>query len=297
LACLAPMDGFTDIAYRQIVRKLNPEVILFSEFTSTSGIQYSEKVKSRLDFHQVELPYVIQLFGNNPESFQRIVQELDGKGASGFDINMGCPAKKIIRSESGAYLMSQPDLACRIVESCVKATSSPVSVKTRLGFNQADELIPFVKKLESAGVGMVTIHGRTYKQAFRGEADFQPIYELKKEVSIPVICNGDIKNSDDGLSRLENLDGYMIGRAAVGNPWCFWSEEKRKAVTLKEKIEIMILHFKRLRSLKPEPLALIEFRKHISGYISGFQNAKAFRSVLMECKSEHELTHCALSLV
>ncbi len=296
IAALAPMDGYTDAAYRQIVRQLNPDVILFSEFTSVHGIEHSEQVRKRLVFDKSELPYFIQIFGNDPESFSKTVNSFKDSGVTGFDINMGCPSKKIIKANTGGSLMKDRDLACRLVEACCKATTLPVTVKTRLGWSDSEQLIDFVKALIDAGIQMVSVHGRTYRQKFKGEADWDPIYELKKAVSIPVIGNGDIKGANEGLEKLKNLDGYMIGRSAVGDPWVFWPDEKRVKITLKNKIEKMVEHFQLLRRYKNEQPALIEFRKHITGYINGFHGAKAFRSLLMKSKSDKEFTETALSL-
>ena len=288
LACLAPMDGITDTAYRQVVRKINPEVILYSEFTSINGIEHSEFVRKRLNFQTEELPYFIQLFGNEPELFGKTVKAFDGFGITGFDLNMGCPAKRIVRADCGGSLMKDKDLACRIVEACVNATSLPVTVKTRLGWNDPEHLFEFASALVDAGAQALTIHGRVTKQAYRGVADWEPIYELKNKVNRPIIGNGDLKGKDEALEKLNNLDGYMIGRAAIGNPWVFKSNAEREALTLKDKIEVMLLHFDLLLQVRPEKKALIEFRKHISGYIRGFEDAKACRSLLMACNTKEE---------
>ncbi len=296
LVCLAPMDGFTDMAFRRIVRSLNPEVVLFSEFTSINGIEHSEAVRNRLNFKNEELPYIVQLFGNEPELFTKTVKEFQNTGITGIDINMGCPAKKIIKSNNGGSLMRDQDLACRLVEACCQGTDIPISVKTRLGWNNSENLVEFVKALVNAGATTVSVHGRTYKQRFRGEADWQDIYKLKEAVSIPIIGNGDIKGKEDGEKMLKNLDGYMIGRAAMGNPWVFWPMEKRESLSLKDKIPVMIHHFQLLREYKEERVALIEFRKQLTGYVNGFFGAKACRSMLMKCDTEKEFTQKALSL-
>jgi tRNA-dihydrouridine synthase B len=296
IACLAPLDGFTDTAYRRIVRRLNPDVILFSEFTSIDGIKHSDVVRSRLDFKDEELPYIIQLFGNDPKLFACTVEQFQDSGITGIDINMGCPSKNIVRSNSGGSLMKDQDLACRIVEACRKNSQIPVSVKTRLGWSDDNQLIPFVKALVDAGAQLITIHGRTYKQKYKGEADWTPIYKLKEEIEIPVIGNGDLKGLDHALEMLQNLDGYMIGRASIGNPWVFWSDAEREKVMLKEKIDVMIQHYELLREYKQEKRALVEFRKHISGYIVGFPGAKACRSMLMHSENEKEFIANAQSL-
>ena len=296
IKALAPMDGITDRAYRQIVRKLNPDVWLYSEFTSVNGIEHSQMVKNRIRFEPSEQPLVVQLFGRDRSLYGKIVAEIAQLNPAGIDINFGCPAKRIVQAGNGAAMIKEPELAFRIVETAVRASNIPISVKTRLGWSNSDDLIPFLKGLEAAGASQITLHGRTAKQGYRGQADWEPIYEAKKALSIPILGNGDIQGHDQAMEKLKNLDGYMIGRAAIGDPWVFWTEDQRSAIGLKEKVEIMIEHYRLLRREKDESKALIEFRKHISGYIKGFQDAKAMRQLLMKSENEKEFTDNALSL-
>ena len=243
IVCLAPMDGVTNSAYRQIIRSLSKDVILFSEFTSVDGLLRSEHVRLRLDFEPCEQPFFMQLFGNSPDIFAEASRMVEDRGILGVDINMGCPAKKIVHSQHGSALMQDPDKACRIVEAIRKACSLEVSVKTRLGWKDDKNLIDFAKALESAGASMLTIHGRTYNQAFKGESNWEPIYELKRNLKIPVIGNGDIRDFNHGLDKMANLDGFMIGRAAIGNPWCFQDRRKYPEPTLDERIDLALKHF------------------------------------------------------
>ena len=292
IVCLAPMDGVTNSAYRQIVRSLGKDVILFSEFTSVDGLVRSEHVRLRLDYEPCEHPFFMQLFGNSPEIFAEACRMVEDRGIWGVDINMGCPAKKIVHSQHGSALMQNPDAACRIVEAIRKACSLEVSVKTRLGWKDEKNLISFAKALESAGASMLTIHGRTYNQAFKGESDWQPIYELKRHLTIPVIGNGDIRDFNHGLEHLGNLDGFMIGRAAIGNPWCFQDRRKYPEPTHHERIELALEHLHLYRRFKREIVAVREFRKYLGNYVSGFRNAKEWRSRLMQCNDEKTFVEC-----
>lgn len=296
IVALAPMDGVTDRAYRQIVRRLNPDVWLYSEFTSINGIEHSAFVRERLRFENRELPFFVQIFGREPELFAKIIEEIQDMGITGVDINMGCPSKRIVKAGNGASLIKEPELAFRIVEAAVKVARIPITVKTRIGWNETSGLMDFAKGIENAGAELLTLHGRTARQMYRGQADWEPIYEVKKALSIPVIGNGDVTGKEIGEERLKGLDGYMIGRASVGNPWVFWPQEKREQVTLADKVEVMLEHYELLRGYQEEKKALIEFRKHLTGYISGYQNAKAMRQALMAASTEAEFIQTAKSL-
>ncbi len=296
IVSLAPMDGITDLAYRQIVRKLNPEVVLYSEFTSINGIEHSEFVRSRLNFDLAELPYFVQIFGNEPDLFAKTVRKLNDSGITGVDINMGCPSKRIVRTNCGGSLMNEKSLACRIVEACCKNTTLPVTVKTRIGWADSEDLIDFASALINVGAKMLTIHGRTHKQAYKGSADWSAIYRLKDAVSVPVIGNGDVSGKEDGLERMQSLDGYMIGRASIGNPWVFWSDAEREKLTLKDKVPIMIEHLQGILAYTREHKAITEFRKHISGYIREFPDAKSVRMRLMKTETEEDFIKVAQSI-
>jgi tRNA-dihydrouridine synthase B len=235
ISALAPMDGYCDSPYRQIVKKIAPETVVFSEFYSADGLVHSKDLQRKALTHSPsEYPLIIQIFGKDPEKFREAAKIIESYGITGIDINMGCPAKKVVKSGHGSSLMINRDTAFRIVEEMAKAVKIPISVKTRLGWENHDLLVDFCKGLENAGANLITVHGRTYKQAFTGKADFTGIYELKQHLSIPVICNGDVLSYSDGMSKVlhpenthgaistkKNLDGFMIGRASFGNPWCF----------------------------------------------------------------------------
>lgn len=297
LVCLAPMDGITNTAYRRVVRELSPRTILFSEFTSVDGLLRSERVRERMDYHPSEHPFIMQLFGNDPQAFAEVSRMVEERGILGVDINMGCPSKKIVNSQHGSALMKDMDGACRIIESIRKACRLEVSVKTRLGWENAEGLVSFGKALEAAGASLLTIHGRTYKQAFKGEANWEPIHELKRQLSIPVIGNGDVTDYADGLARMGNLDGFMIGRKAIGNPWVFCDPSESTLPSVPERIETALHHYELLREFQSERRALKEFRKYLGEYVQGFRHAKEFRKELMLCETEADFLLQMRSLI
>ena len=297
IVCLAPMDGVTNTAFRQIVRKINKQVLLFSEFTNVDGLIRSEFVRRRLDYHPTEHPFFVQLFGNNPHSFAEASRIVEDRGIMGIDINMGCPSKRIVHSQHGSALMKDVDTACRLIEAIRNACTLDVSVKTRLGWENADNLIAFGKRLEMAGVSLLTIHGRTYRQAFKGKANWDPIYLLKEHLGIPVLGNGDVQDYCDGLNRMRNLDGFMIGRKAIGNPWVFQDSRKYPEPCLSSRITLALEHYYLLRKINTEPIALKEFRKYLGEYAQGFYRAKEYRQTLMEVRGESQFIRLMEDLI
>lgn len=286
IAFLAPMDGYCDSAYRQVNKKVNPDIFVMSEFYSADGIIRSKFLASSVLPHQeIEKPLIIQIFWKDPEVFAQAGKIIESYGVSWIDINMGCPAKKIVKSWYGSGLMIDTDQAYRVVEALNKAVSIPVSVKTRLWWNGPQELINFVKWLESAGASLVTVHGRTKEQAYEGKADFSHIYELKKQVNIPIICNGDVQSYDDGMRKIHSpdgsvsLDGFMIGRASFGDPWCFvpWGYQP----TLWEILEMMSFHGNALVNCKWEKRATTDIRKHLVNYLKFFPWVSKYRKRLV----------------
>lgn len=313
IICLAPMAGYTDSAYRQLIKNIAPEVICFTEFTSADGIVYGSKMTlSQVDFNpEVERPIVAQIFGKKPEHFAKAAKILEELGVDAIDINMGCPAKKVVSSDHGSALLEKPDLACRIVEATVKATTLPVSVKTRLGTKCRDMkfIVDYAKMLENAGAQLITIHGRTAKQMYSGEADYSLIYEVKKNVKIPVIGNGDIKSVDDAVKKIGNLDGLMIGRGTMGNPWIMreiWEhfhtgEKYLSPKTFAEKMPWTLMHMELSAQTKGEKQGVLEMRKYLASSIKDFEGASAYRQRLVRVETVEEARNilneiCELSL-
>lgn len=284
IAFLAPMDWYTDSAYRQVVKKVNPNIMCVTEFFSADGLVHSKFLaESILPHKQVEKPLIVQIFGKDPEMFAKAAKIIERYDVAGIDINMGCPAKKVVKSGHGSCLIINRDTAFQIVESLNKATHLPISVKTRLGWNGSETLIEFVKWLENAGASLITVHGRTTSQAYTGKADFGQIYELKKHVSIPVICNGDILDFDDGISKLQNLDGFMIGRGSFWNPWCFVPGGYHP--NLWEILDMMVFHADALRESKWEKKSTLDMRKHLVQYLKWFPWVAQYRKQLVTIES------------
>lgn len=301
IIALAPMAGYTDSPFRQIVKKIEKNIICISELISSTAIHHkNEKTIKMLDFKKSELPLIIQLFGNKPEYFIEAGKHLEQMGISGIDINMGCPAKKVVKSEQGSSLIKDPNLAGEIVHQLSKAVHIPISVKTRIGFAKYEEevFVNFIKILESAGAKLLTIHARTKKQEFSGEVDFSPVYLAKKILKIPVIGNGDITSLEIARKRLKSpdkkitLDGLMIGRASIGNPWLLaeiyadlHKQTYKPPKTLKAKIPLIKKHLLLNVKQKGEHFGLIEMRKQFGSYIKGFPNSSTFRQQLIQSET------------
>lgn len=284
IVALAPMDWYTDSAYRQTVKKAAPDTMVFSEFYSADGLVHSKFLKdSVLPHAESEKPLIIQIFGKDPEMFVKAAKIIEGYNVAGIDVNMGCPAKKVVRSGHGSSLIINRDTAFKIVDEMNKHTSLPISVKTRLGFNGSESLIDFGKWLENAWAKLLSIHGRTTEQAYKGKADYTQIYELKENVWVPVIMNGDVTDYDYGVKYMKNLDGFMIGRASFGNPWCFVKGGYKP--TLEEVLAMMEFHAKKLVETKWEDRAKLEIRKHLVQYLHSFPGVKEYRKELVTIES------------
>lgn len=286
--CLSPMDGYTDSAMRAITKDINPNVIVFTEFTSADGLYHArEKVEKRLAYRKKEHPIIAQIYGGNLETFKDATKLCEELGFDAIDINMGCPAKKVVKSEQGVALRRKLDVAFKLIEIVAKSTTLPVSVKTRLGWNDASDLIEFGIGAQNAGAQLISIHGRTYQEPYGVPAQFEPIYELKKAVTVPVFGNGGIVDLDDGMEKLGNLDGFLIGQAAMGNPWCFLPRNQQPKL-FSEKIPVIEQHIKYLIEDIGEDRALLEVRKHLLAYIKGIHSASKFRAQLAQVKTLKE---------
>lgn len=301
IVALAPMAGVTDSAYRQFIKKLCPEAVVYTEFLSTDAISYGAKrTLSMLEFDPAaERPFIVQVFGDEPDHFLKAAKVIEDMGADGIDINMGCPAAKVVSSCHGAALIRNPALAAELVAAAKKAVRIPVSVKTRLGWDDKEKLIAFCKGLEEAGADAFAIHGRRYCDKFSGAADWEPIYELKKHVRVPVLGNGDVLTAADALGRIGNLDGVMVGRGTFGNPWLLKDIVDALAarsagaptvasMSFQDKVPFILEHCDLSVRLKGEKRGMLEMRRHLCSYVKGFDGASAMRQRLMTTESFEE---------
>lgn len=300
ILALAPMAGYTDSAYRQLIKSLAPSVVVFSEFVSSDALHHkNKKTQKMLAFSEKEKPFIAQIFGKYPAHFAEAAKVVESLGVDGVDLNMGCPARKVVNSDHGSALLKNPKLAEEIIRATVQAVKIPVSVKMRLGIANADGLLDFARMIESAGASLLTIHGRTAQQMYTGMADYEPIYAVKKTLKIPVLGNGDIDSVEKFHEKLGNppdgeagLDGLMIGRATVGNPWLCKEIEKSllgkkftAPKTLKAKLPMILRHCRLNVRTKGEQVGMREMRKYLAGYIRGEPGAKKLRIKLVRVET------------
>ncbi len=280
---LAPMAGVTDIIFRSICKEMGCGLV-YTEMVSSKALYYgSENTKELLKVSSKEVPVAVQIFGSEPLVMAKACDNFnDNIDICLIDINMGCPAPKIVKNGDGSALMKNPKLAYEIVKAVKEASNKPVTVKFRKGFDNNDiNAVEFAKCIEAAGADAITIHGRTREQMYEGKADWDIIRQVKEAVKIPVIGNGDVFCAEDAvnITRQTGCDGIMIARGAQGNPWIFQQitqilrDEEVKLPTGSEKIEIAINHLKQAVEYYGENRAVREMRKHISWYIKGIRNS------------------------
>ena len=299
IIALAPLAGWTDSAYRQTVKKLTDGIVCFSELTSVDALHHKSNGTYRmLDWDPSEFPLIMQLFGKDAPFFVEAGKILEDMGVAGIDINMGCPTCKITSNECGSALLRNPQLAAEIVYHLSRAVSVPVSVKTRLGYECYDEktFLNFCTGVQDAGAKLLSLHGRTRKQAFSGVADWEPIYLAKSVLKIPIIGNGDIKTVDDVFGRLKTLDGVMIGRATLGDPWliaeivaAIRGETYVRPKDIWEKLPVIREHFDLAVEIMGDRHGMNEMRKHLAAYIKGFFGASDHVHRIMQARSPAEV--------
>ncbi|GHU76900.1 tRNA-dihydrouridine synthase [Clostridia bacterium] len=285
---LAPMAGVTDKAFRDICREFGA-VFTYSEMVSAKGVFYGNE-NSEILLGAADEFLAVQIFGREVKSLVYAAQKAEAAGAALVDINMGCPAPKIVRNGEGAALLREPDLIGEIVENVARAVSVPVSVKIRKGFTQ-NTAVQTAKIAESAGAAAIAVHGRTRDMFYAGESDWDVIKEVKQNVSIPVIGNGDVLSMAHALERIEEsgCDAVMIGRAALGNPFLFRGLVKAD-LSADIIIDTAVRHAKLLVLNKGERTGIREMRKHAAWYIKGLPNAARLKVLVNTAQTLEEIT-------
>lgn len=285
---LAPMAGVTDIIFRGICKKMGCGLV-YTEMISAKALYYgSEKTEELLKVSPKEAPVAVQIFGSEPLVMAKACDYFnDNKNICLIDINMGCPAPKIVKNGDGSALMNNPKLAYEIVKAVKEVSNKPVTVKFRKGFDHNNiNAVDFAKVIEAAGADAIAVHGRTREQMYEGKADWDIIRQVKEAVNIPVIGNGDVFSAEDAISitRETGCDGIMIARGAQGNPWIFkqigeaLNGKQVELPTGEEKIEVAIDHFKQALEYYGENKAVREMRKHIAWYLKGIRNSNDIKN-------------------
>ncbi|MGA0030418.1 MAG: tRNA dihydrouridine synthase DusB [Flavobacteriaceae bacterium] len=298
---LAPMEDVSDPPFRALCKEQGADVV-YTEFISSEGlIRNASKSTIKLDIYEKERPVGIQIFGAELDSMLEAVDIVEQTGPDIIDINFGCPVKKVVCKNAGAGILRDIPLMIKLTEEIVKRTKIPVTVKTRLGWdNDSIRIVEVAERLQDVGIKAISIHGRTRVQMYKGEADWRPIAQVKNNprMQIPVFGNGDV-STPEAAKRMRDdfgLDGAMIGRASIGNPW-FFAEVKHflktgnhlKPVDMNERVEAARRHLQMAIDWKGEKLAVFETRRHYTNYFKGIPNFKELRMKMVSSDSSEEV--------
>ena len=295
---LAPMAGITDLPFRLIVERFNPGLVC-TEMVSSKALFYGdEKTKSLLNTNGEKGPISMQIFGSDVESMEYAAKYVS-KFADILDINMGCPAPKVVKNGDGSKLLLDLEKAEKIIKAVVNNSEVPVTLKFRKGWDNNNIVACEIAKIaEKSGISAITIHGRTREEFYSGHADLDIIKKVKETVNIPVIGNGDIVDEESAKYMFEytGVDGIMIGRGAMGNPWIFEqiehyleTGEKLSKPSNQEKYEILKEHIKLDINYKGEKIAINEMRKHIACYTKNMPDSSNFRNEINHINTEEKL--------
>ena len=305
---LAPMAGFTDLAFRTLCSKMGAP-LAYTVMVSCKGLYYGDrKSRSLLRIGEEEGPVAYQIFGNDPDIMAWAAEELDRDSNVILDINMGCPVPKVVKNGEGSALLRNPELIYKIVKKVSGATDKPVTIKMRIGIEGAPEkgFVDCAKAAEEGGASAVAVHGRTREEYYSGKVHLDAIKEVRDAISIPLIGNGDILSFDDAKHMMEytGCDFVMIGRGALGNPWIFkrlvsqWRGEDEPAPPSKEEIvAAMVEHYDNLEATKGEYIGVREMRKFVGRYLKGVEGSLRIRRLTNTIESGEELKQTLLSII
>ncbi len=298
---LAPMEDVTDASFRYICKKFGADM-LYTEFVSSDGlIRDAKKALAKLNLYEYEHPIGIQIYGHIPEAMVEAAVRAAEAGPDLLDINFGCPVNKIANRGAGSGMMRFPDLMIDITKRVVDAVKIPVTVKTRLGWDDNSKIIvELAERLQDTGISALTIHGRTRCQMYKGEADWSLIGEVKNNprMNIPIIGNGDITSAQGAAQAFDRygVDGIMIGRASFGRPWIFQEirhyldkGEPMPELTLNQKVDLAKEHLAKSLEVKGDRVGILEMRRHLSCYFKNLENFKPMRLKLVTENDPEEL--------
>lgn len=298
---LAPMEDVSDPPFRAVCKQGGAD-LMYTEFISSEGlIRDAIKSRKKLDIFEEERPVGIQIFGGDEESMAMAAEIVDASQPDLLDINFGCPVKKVVCKGAGAGILKDLPQMVRITDAVVRSTRLPVTVKTRLGWDENSKNIEEVaERLFDVGIQALTIHGRTRAQLYKGDADWSLIARVKNNprIRIPVFGNGDIDSPQKALEYKNRygVDGIMIGRAAIGYPWIFneikhymRTGEELAAPTLEDRVKVCSMHLEKSVEWKGEKVGVLEMRRHYTHYFKGIENFKPFRTRLVTSDDKEEL--------
>lgn len=298
---LAPMEDVSDPPFR-ILCKRNGCDMVYTEFISVEGlIRDAEKSIQKLDIYDEERPVGIQIFGGAEDAMVQAAAIVEAANPELLDINYGCPVKKVVCKMAGAGILQDIPKMIRLTEQVVKATKLPVTVKTRLGWDDdTKNIVEVAERLQDIGIKALSIHGRTRKQMYKGDADWELIGKVKANPNmfIPIFGNGDIDSPQKALEYRNryHIDGIMIGRASIGNPWIFReikhffkTGEVLPPPTVRERVEATRLHLEKSIEWKGDRLGIVEMRRHYTNYFRCFPNIKTFRAKLVTTYNAQEI--------
>ncbi|MSQ38204.1 MAG: tRNA dihydrouridine synthase DusB [Chitinophagaceae bacterium] len=298
---LAPMEDVSDPPFRAVCKE-NGADLMYTEFISSEGlIRDAIKSRQKLDIFDYERPVGIQIFGGDEEAMALCTKIVDTVNPDLIDINFGCPVKKVVTKGAGAGVLKDLDLMVRLTEAVVKSTNLPVTVKTRLGWDESSKNIhEAALRLQDVGVKALAIHGRTRVQMYKGEADWTLIGKIKNDprIHMPIFGNGDINSPEKALEYKNRygVDGIMIGRAAIGYPWIFRemkhflaTGERRADPTIEERVEVARQHLIKSMQWKGPIAGINEMRRHYANYLRGLPNIKEYRNKLVRITTQNEI--------